>query len=109
IGKFEEAHAGTILLAEVTEMHPSLQAKLLRAIQEREVTRVGSNDAVKVDVRILATSNRNLEESVSKGEFREDLYFRLNVVSLPLPALRERPQDIVTLGQFFADKYAKAN
>ncbi|HOO81752.1 MAG TPA: sigma-54 dependent transcriptional regulator [Alphaproteobacteria bacterium] len=109
IGKFEEAHAGTLLLDEVSEMHPSLQAKLLRAIQEREITRVGSNDAVKVDVRILATSNRDLEKSVEKGEFREDLYFRLNVVNIALPALRERPKDIVTLAQFFADKYAQAN
>lgn len=109
VGKFEEAHAGTLLLDEVSEMHPSLQAKLLRAIQEKEITRVGSNDAVKVDVRILATSNRDLEKSVEKGEFREDLYFRLNVVNLALPALRERPKDIATLGQFFADKYAEAN
>ena len=109
IGKFEEAHGGTLLLDEVSEMHPSLQAKLLRAIQEREITRVGSNDAVKVDVRIIATSNRNLEESVKKGEFREDLYFRLNVVNIHLPALRERPGDIVALAQFFTDKYADAN
>lgn len=109
IGKFEEAHAGTLLLDEVSEMHPSLQAKLLRALQEREIVRVGSNDPVKVDVRILATSNRDLEKSVEKGEFREDLYFRLNVVPMALPALRERPKDIVTLGQFFADKYAEAN
>ncbi|MCC6598384.1 MAG: sigma-54-dependent Fis family transcriptional regulator [Alphaproteobacteria bacterium] len=109
IGKFEEAHSGTLLLDEVSEMHPQLQAKLLRAIQEREITRVGSNNAVKVDVRIIATSNRNLEQSVQKGDFREDLYFRLNVVNLGLPPLRERPGDIVTLGQFFADKYADAN
>ncbi len=109
IGKFEEAHAGTILLDEVSEMHPLLQAKLLRAIQEKEVTRIGSNNAVKVDVRIIATSNRDLEEAVQKGEFREDLYFRLNVVNIPLPALRERPADIPTLAQFFADKYADAN
>jgi len=109
IGKFEEAHGGTLLLDEVSEMHPLLQAKLLRALQEREITRVGSNDAVKVDVRIIATSNRNMEESIKKGEFREDLYFRLNVVNVPLPSLRERPKDIVTLGQFFTDKYAEAN
>jgi len=109
IGKFEEANTGTLLLDEVSEMHPALQAKLLRALQEREITRVGSNDSVKVDVRIIATSNRDLEQSVQKGEFREDLYFRLNVVNLALPALRERPQDIVTLAQFFADKYAVAN
>ena len=109
IGKFEEAHKGTILLDEVSEMHPQLQAKLLRVIQEREVTRVGSNNPVKVDVRILATSNRNLEASVKKGEFREDLYFRLNVVNIALPPLRDRPNDVVKLAQFFADKYADAN
>ena len=109
IGKFEEAHTGTILLDEVSEMHPQLQSKLLRVIQEREVTRIGSNGAVKVDVRIIATSNRNLEASVKKGEFREDLYFRLNVVNVHLPALRERPSDITALAQFFADKYAEAN
>lgn len=109
IGKFEEAHKGTILLDEVSEMHPLLQAKFLRAIQEKEITRVGSNDVVKVDVRILATSNRNLEDSVKKGEFREDLYFRLNVVNIPLPPLRDRPSDIKRLAQMFADKYAEAN
>lgn len=109
IGKFEESDGGTLLLDEISEMHPSLQAKLLRALQEKEITRVGSNDAVKVNVRIIATSNRNLEQSVQKGEFREDLYFRLNVVNLALPALRERPADIMELAQFFADKYAEAN
>lgn len=109
LGKFEEAHGGTLLLDEVSEMHPQLQAKFLRAIQEREITRIGSNEAVKVDVRIVATTNRNLEDSVKKGEFREDLYFRLNVVSLELPALKNRPTDIVPLAQFFADKFSEAN
>lgn len=109
IGKFEEAHTGTILLDEVTEMHPMLQAKFLRAIQEKEITRVGSNNAVKVDVRIIATSNRNLQDSVQKGEFREDLYFRLNVVNIALPPLRDRPSDVVRLAQFFADKFANSN
>ncbi len=109
VGKFEEATGGTLLLDEVSEMHPLLQAKLLRAIQEKEITRIGSNDAVKVNVRILATSNRNLEQSVQKGEFREDLYFRLNVVPIKLPSLRDRPGDIIPLAQFFADKYADAN
>jgi len=109
IGKFEEADGGTLLMDEVSEMHPLLQAKLLRAIQEKEITRVGSNDAVKVNVRIVATSNRDLEKSVQKGEFREDLYFRLNVVNIELPALRERPSDIIKLAQFFADKYADEN
>ncbi len=109
LGKFEEASGGTLLLDEVSEMHPMLQAKLLRAIQEREITRIGTNDAIKVDVRIIATSNRNLEESVAKGEFREDLYFRLNVVNIRLPALRERKADIVPLAQFFIDKYSELN
>ncbi len=109
IGKFEEASGGTLLLDEVSEMHPSLQAKLLRAIQEKEITRVGNNKPVKVDVRIIATSNRDLEASVQKGEFREDLYFRLNVVNIRLPALRERPADILELAQFFTDKFAESN
>ncbi len=109
IGKFEEAHAGTLLLDEVTEMHPSLQSKLLRALQERKITRVGSNDEITVDVRIIATSNRDMEKAIKEGQFREDLYFRLNVVNIALPALRDRPSDIVKLAQFFADKYADAN
>ena len=109
IGKFEEANGGTILLDEVSEMHPLLQAKLLRAIQEKKVTRIGNNDEVKVDTRIIATSNRDLQKSVSKGEFREDLYFRLNVVNIALPALRERPADILELAKFFVAKYAEAN
>lgn len=109
VGKFEEASGGTLLLDEVSEMHPQLQAKLLRAIQEKEITRIGSNDAVKINTRILATSNRDLEQSVQKGEFREDLYFRLNVVQIALPALRDRPSDILPLAQFFADKFAEDN
>lgn len=109
LGKFEEAAGGTLLLDEISEMHPLLQAKLLRALQEREITRIGSNDAVKIDVRIIATSNRNLEQSVQKGEFREDLYFRLNVVNIRLPSLRERKADIVALAQFFLDKYSEQN
>ncbi|MFA7276135.1 MAG: sigma-54 dependent transcriptional regulator [Pseudobdellovibrionaceae bacterium] len=109
LGKFEEANGGTLLLDEVSEMHPLLQAKLLRAIQEREITRIGSNEAVKIDVRIIATSNRNLEESVTKGEFREDLYFRLNVVNIRLPSLRERKGDLPALAQFFIDKYSEQN
>ncbi len=109
IGKFEEASGGTLLLDEVSEMAPQLQAKFLRVLQEKEITRVGSNDAVKVDVRIIATSNRDLEAFVKSGGFREDLYFRLNVVNLRLPSLHERPTDLPTLAQFFADKYADAN
>jgi two-component system response regulator FlrC len=101
IGKFEEATNGTLLLDEVSEMAPQLQAKLLRVLQEKEITRVGSNDAVKVDVRIIATSNRDLEAYVKSGGFREDLYFRLNVVNLRLPSLRERPVDLVGAGAIF--------
>ncbi|WP_343559836.1 sigma-54 interaction domain-containing protein [Kiloniella sp. b19] len=109
IGKFEEANGGTLLLDEISEMDPRLQAKLLRAIQEREIDRVGGSTPVKVDIRLLATSNRNLEEEVRKGTFREDLYFRLNVVNVMLPSLRERPLDIEVLARHFVEKYAKAN
>lgn len=109
IGKFEEANGGTLLLDEISEMDIRLQAKLLRAIQERVIDRVGGTKPVPVDIRILATSNRNLSESVKKGEFREDLMFRLNVVNLKIPALRERPGDIVVLAEHFIKKYAKAN
>jgi two-component system response regulator FlrC len=109
IGKFEEANGGTLLLDEISEMHPSLQAKLLRAIQERVIDRVGGTQPVKIDIRLIATSNRDLEAYVKSGNFREDLYFRLNVVNLQLPALRERPGDITALAQFFADKYSAQN
>ena len=91
IGKFEEANGGTLLLDEISEMDVRMQAKLLRAIQEREIDRVGGTKPVKVDVRIIATSNRDMAEEVAKGTFREDLYFRINVVSLALPPLRDRP------------------
>src|SRR5262245_10721516 len=109
IGKFEEANGGTLLLDEVSEMHPRLQAKLLRAIQERVIDRVGGTTPVKVDIRLLATSNRDLQEEVRKGNFRDDLYFRLNVMALDLPALRHRPTDIQVLAEHFAKKYADAN
>jgi len=109
IGKFEEADGGTLLLDEISEMHPRLQAKLLRAIQEREIDRVGGGQPIKVDIRLLATSNRNLDEAVANGSFREDLYFRLNVMNIQLPPLRERPKDIPILAQHFAAKYSEAN
>lgn len=109
IGKFEEADGGTLLLDEISEMDLRLQAKLLRAIQEREIDRVGGTRPVKVDIRILATSNRDLAEEVKKGHFREDLWFRLNVVNLAIPPLRERRQDIVVLAEHFAHKYADMN
>ncbi|UYN98185.1 MAG: sigma-54-dependent Fis family transcriptional regulator [Devosia sp.] len=109
IGKFEEASGGTLLLDEISEMDVRLQAKLLRAIQERVIDRVGGTKPVPVDIRILATSNRNLTEAVREGSFREDLLFRLNVVNLKLPALRARPGDIIALSEHFVAKYAKAN
>ncbi len=109
IGKFEEATGGTLLLDEISEMDPRLQAKLLRAVQEQEIDRIGGSKPIKVNVRIVATSNRNMEEEISKGAFREDLYFRLNVVNLKLPALRERPLDIPLLAEHFIKVYAKAN
>jgi len=109
IGKFEEATGGTLLLDEVSEMDVRLQAKLLRAIQERVIDRVGGQRPVPVDIRIIATSNRNLTDAVRQGTFREDLLFRLNVVNLKLPPLRERPGDITALADHFVAKYAKAN
>lgn len=109
LGKFEEANNGTLLLDEISEMDISLQSKLLRAIQEREIDRVGGSKPIKVNIRILATSNRDLEAEVRKGTFREDLYFRLNVISLPLPKLTERLDDIPVLADYFIEKYSKAN
>jgi DNA-binding NtrC family response regulator len=109
IGKFEEANGGTLLLDEISEMDVRLQAKLLRAIQERVIDRVGGNRPVPVDIRIIATSNRNLAEAVREGKFREDLLFRLNVVNLKIPALRQRPADIGELAEYFIKKYADVN
>src|SRR5688572_13698922 len=109
IGKFEESSGGTLLLDEISEMDVRLQAKLLRAIQERVIDRVGGTRPVPVDIRIVATSNRNLAEAVKAGTFREDLLFRLNVVNLKIPPLRERPADIIELAQHFIKKYADAN
>jgi DNA-binding NtrC family response regulator len=109
IGKFEEASGGTLLLDEISEMDVRLQAKLLRAIQERLIDRIGGTKPVPVDIRIIATSNRNLADAVKEGSFREDLLFRLNVVNLKLPPLRERQADVSALSDHFVDKYAKAN
>ncbi|MBL8573527.1 MAG: sigma-54-dependent Fis family transcriptional regulator [Hyphomicrobiaceae bacterium] len=109
VGKFEEADGGTLLLDEISEMDIRLQSKLLRAIQERLIDRVGGTKPVAVDIRILATSNRDLAEAVRNQTFREDLLYRLNVVNLKLPPLRERPADIVALADHFAAKYAKIN
>src|SRR5512140_3367614 len=109
IGKFEEANGGTLLLDEISEMEVRLQAKLLRAIQERVIDRVGGGKPVPVDIRIIATSNRNLTDAVREGKFREDLLFRLNVVNLKIPPLRERPADISELAQHFIKKYSLIN
>jgi DNA-binding NtrC family response regulator len=109
IGKFEEANGGTLLLDEISEMDVRLQAKLLRALQERVIDRVGGTRPVPVDIRVIATSNRNLAEVVRDGTFREDLLFRLNVVNLKIPPLRERPADVLELAQHFAKLYAGAN
>lgn len=109
IGKFEEATGGTLLLDEISEMETRLQAKLLRAIQERVIDRVGGARPVPVDIRIIATSNRNLAEEVRAGRFREDLLYRLNVVNLSIPPLRERPQDVLELAEHFIKHYAEVN
>lgn len=109
IGKFEEADGGTLLLDEISEMDVRLQAKLLRAIQERVIDRVGGTRPVPVNIRIVATSNRDLSEAVRLGTFREDLLYRLNVVNLKIPALRERPEDILELAAHFTKRYAEAN
>ena len=109
IGKFEEADGGTLLLDEITEMDARLQSKLLRALQERVIDRVGGTKPVPVNIRVIATSNRDLVQAVREGVFREDLLYRLNVVNLALPPLRARPSDVVTLADHFARKYAASN
>ena len=104
-GKFEQAEGGTLLLDEISEMPLSLQAKLLRVLQEREVERVGGKKPVRLDIRVLATSNRDMAAEVAGGRFREDLYYRLNVFPLVIPALRDRPADIVPLARYFAQSH----
>jgi len=108
-GKFEEAQGGTLLLDELTEMDTSLQAKLLRALQEKEIVRIGSNVPVKIDCRIIASTNRNLQEAVLKGSFRQDLYFRLYGLSIELPPLRERGNDIILLSRHFIGQFCMEN
>ena len=103
-GKFEIANKGTLLLDEIGELSPKLQAKLLRVIQEKQVERLGSEKPVKIDVRIIAATNKNLEEEVKKGNFRKDLFFRLNVIPIHLPPLRGRREDILLLVKFFFKK-----
>ena len=109
LGKFEEATGGTLLLDEISEMDLKLQAKLLRAIQEKEIDRIGGKRPIPVDVRIVATSNRNMEAEVAAKRFREDLFYRLNVVMIEIPSLKDRPGDIEPLARYFVEKYAEAN
>jgi transcriptional regulator with GAF, ATPase, and Fis domain len=107
IGRFEQAQGGTILLDEIAEMQPDLQVKLLRVLQEKEIERVGGTETIKMDVRIIAATNRNLEKEVAEGRFRLDLYYRLNVYPVTLPPLRERKEDIPLLANFFAANFSK--
>ena len=109
IGKFEEASGGTLLLDEISEMDIGLQAKLLRAIQEKEIDRLGGKSPIKVDTRIIATSNRNLEKCTLDGTFRQDLYYRLNVININIPDLKDRVGDIVVLAKHFIKKYSELN
>jgi Nif-specific regulatory protein len=108
-GRFEAAHGGSIFLDEINSMSPKLQVKLLRVLQEREFERVGESRTIRVDVRVIAATNASLEELVDQGQFREDLYYRLNVVPILLPPLRERRDDIPLLAQFFLRRYAEQN
>ena len=108
-GKFELAQNGTLLLDEISEMDLSLQAKLLRVIQEREVERLGGQKSIQLDVRIIATTNRDLKKEVAEKRFREDLYYRLNVFPLSIPALKQRPDDILPIAELFIHKYSKAS
>jgi DNA-binding NtrC family response regulator len=108
-GRFQLADGGTLFLDEIGEISPSIQVKLLRFLQEHEFERVGGNQTIRVDVRVIAATNRNLTEEVAKGRFREDLFYRLNVVSLEMPPLRERRSDVAPLAKFFLDRYTKEN
>ena len=109
IGRFEQADQGSIFLDEIGDLSPALQAKLLRVLQEKEIERVGSSQTIKIDVRVIAATNHNLEEAIKKGTFREDLYYRLNVVTISLPPLRERKEDIPVLLEYFLKKYSAEN
>ena len=107
IGKFESANHGTIFLDEIGDLHPALQGKLLHVLQDGQFSRVGGRSTIKVNVRVLAATNQNLEQAVAAGRFRDDLYYRLNVVQITVPALRERPEEIPLLAQYFVERYAK--
>ncbi|OQX84721.1 hypothetical protein B6D60_08845 [candidate division KSB1 bacterium 4484_87] len=107
IGKFEQANGGTIFLDEIGDMNPVTQAKILRVLQNREFSRVGGNDLIRVDVRVVAATNKNLEQAIEEGWFRSDLYYRLNVVNIKVPPLRERPEDILFIADFLRKKFSK--
>src|SRR5256714_9424010 len=109
IGRFEAAHTGTVFLDEISSMSFRLQVKLLRVLQEREFERVGDSRTIRVDVRVVAATNQALEEEIAAGRFRDDLYYRLNVVPIFLPPLRERRGDIADLARYFLDRYAEDN
>ena len=109
MGKFEQAHTGTILLDEISEMALPLQAKLLRVLQEYQVDKVGGKEPIPIDVRVIATTNQNLLGMIDDGKFREDLYFRLNVIPLALPPLRDRMDDVPVLVDHFVEKHSKIN
>jgi DNA-binding NtrC family response regulator len=109
IGRFESAHGGTIFLDEINSMSPKLQVKLLRVLQEREFERVGESRTIRVDTRVIAATNQHLEEEIEAGRFRDDLYYRLNVVPIHLPPLRERREDIPALATFFLERYSEEN
>ena len=109
IGKFEEADGGTIFLDEIGDMEPGLQAKMLRVLQEREVTRIGGNQVIKLDVRIISATHKDLGEEVKEGNFREDLYYRLLGLPIHLPPLRERANDVILIAKHFLDQFAKEN
>ncbi len=108
-GRFEAAHGGTIFLDEISSMSPKLQVKLLRVLQEREFERVGESRTIRVDTRVIAATNQSLEDEIEAGRFRDDLYYRLNVVPIRLPPLRDRREDIPALGQFFLERYSEEN
>src|ERR1700674_5029948 len=108
-GRFEAAHGGTIFLDEISSMSPKLQVKLLRVLQEREFERVGESRTIRVDTRVVAATNQSLEDEIEAGRFRDDLYYRLNVVPICLPSLRERRSDIPALVKFFLGRYCEEN
>src|SRR5947209_10462881 len=108
-GRFEAAHGGTIFLDEISTISPKLQVKLLRVLQEREFERVGESRTIQVDTRVIAATNQSLEDEIEAGRFRDDLYYRLNVVPIRLPPLRDRREDIPALGQFFLERYSEEN